>query len=838
MRVISPSRKLFLKISAIIAGLLLLLAALLTVISFAYGDKVKELVVREINSRLMVPVEVAQVDFTLFRNFPDASVVFRNVAMKPSPDLTEAPGLLHAKSVSLRIGLSGILTGNYKIRSLIIDEASATLWVGKNGLDNFHIWKLTPDVSGSAVKFDVQQVILRKSAVYYRNLIRKTDLAFGLPEFQLKGKMADQRYDLQVSGDVEIKRLILGEYNYTPKSLLGITGIIRVNEALRRCEITHTNLKFAGISAGIHGSFGYGNNDNPVNLSINASEADVSEVLGALPASLSGPYNDYDPAGKLTLQAEIGGNWGKRSSPVIRTTFDLSDGSFTHRESGSRIRNIVLSGKYTSSQVKTPEVLRLESFSGETRNGRFKGMLQLADFKNPVLNLNLSADIDLSELEGILKAAEARDYHGRLVADIKYRGAYSAGAKMAVTANGLIRLSGVGFTSKTSEVRASGITGQFELKNGRIFIDELRGVIGDTDLKMNGFVDNLIGYILFEGQPIHFEAQINSGNFRLEDFLDFSVATTDTVGHQSIFAEGLSFKTSFSVSKFSYKKFTASAATGSLSLTDNVLRATGLAFNALDGSVSATGLMNDRYGSHAQIVCDARLTNVDISRMFYEFNDFGQTSLQSRHLKGRGDATVQYASTINKHFETDEGSVTAVADVEIRSGELNRFEPFQEMSRFLDEEELENVKFSTLRNRIEIARKTVVIPEMEIQTSALNVKGYGSHTFGNEIDYHFSVLTSELRKNKRRKTMPPPTAVEDDGLGRTRLFLHMTGTVDEPVFSYDHRAVAKKIATDFKQEKQVFRDVLRKEFGKNKSGEEEVKTKSSTQFEIEWDEDK
>jgi hypothetical protein len=837
MRVISPSRKVLFKISAAFAGLLLVMVAVLFVISFVYGDKVKELVVREINSRLMVPVEVAQVDFTLFRNFPDASVVFRNVAMKPPAGIGDAPGLLHAKSVSLRIGLFGILTGNYKIRSLIIDEASATLWVGENGRDNFHVWKQTDNTGGSAVNFDMQQVILLNTSVYYRNLIKKSDLAFGFPEFLLKGKMADQRYNLQVSGDMEIKRLILGEYNYTPKSLLGVRGVVQVNDALKRCEITDANLQFAGITAGIRGTFGYGNDNNPVNLRVTTTGADVSEVLGALPQTVSEPYREYEPSGKLTLNAEIVGNWGKRSSPVIRTTFDLADGSFTHRESGSRIRNIILSGKYTSKQGKTPEVLNLGSFSGETRSGRFKGSVQLSDFKKPLLNLSLSADLDLAELDGFLKSGEAGDLSGRMVADITYRGNWMAGAKMAVTAGGLVRLSNVGFINKATRLEVRDINGQFELKNGRIYVDELRSKVGESDLKMHGFFDNLIGYLLFKDQPLHFDAQLSSAGFRLEDFITISGSTDDSAGRQSLFPGNLSFNVGFSIGKFSYKKFTATSATGSLTLDDGVLRARELAFSAIDGKVTATGLINSRYGSHAQIVCDARLTNVDISRLFYEFNDFGQTSLQSRHMKGRGDATVQYASTINNRLETDEGSVTAVADVEIRNGEMIKFEPFQEMSRFLDEDELKNVKFSTLRNRVEIARKTVVIPEMEIQTSALNVKGYGSHTFGNEIDYHFSVLTSELRKNKRRKT-PPATAVEDDGLGRTRLFLHMTGTVDEPVFSYDHRAVAKKIATDFKSEKQVFRDVIKKEFGKNKQQEEQTKAKSSTQFEIEWDEDK
>ncbi|MBK6965165.1 MAG: hypothetical protein IPH20_14810 [Bacteroidales bacterium] len=838
MRVLSPSRKLLFKISAILAGLLFLIAAVLLVIGIVYGDKVKELVVNEINSHLLVPVEVGQVDFTVFKSFPNASVVFRNVTMKPSPKLKEAPGLLNAESISLRIGLFSLLTGNYKIRSLVIDKASVTLWVGADGKDNFHIWKQSSSPGTSNVKFDMQQVKIINTAFNYRNLIKKTDLALVLPEFLLKGKMSGERYDLQIAGATKIMRFVSGEINYTPASDIGIRGSIQVNELLKRCEITDADVQFAGITAGVRGTIGYGKEDNPINININATEADISEVLRALPETLSEPYKAYQPGGKLTFQTAISGTWGKTSSPFIKAEFELAKGSFTHLETGSKIKDIVLVGNFASTQGRKAEVLNLTAFSGETRNGKFKGRLKLTGFSKPNIDLSLSADLDLAELEGLLKPGEASDLKGKLVADISYRGAYQAGEQMAVASNGLVRLSGAGFTRGNEGVQLKDINGQFELKNGRIWVDGLSAVVGESTLKISGFFDNLIGYILFAGQPLHFDIRFNAGIFRLEDFITKSGVETDSSRQSSIFPPGVSFKAGFSINEFSYKKFTASQASGNLSLDDNVLRASDLRFSALDGKATATGLLNGRYGNQAQVICNAKLTNVDIPRMFYEFNDFGQTSLQSRHMKGRGDATVQYAATLNNRLETDEASVAAVADVEIRNGELLKFEPFQELSKFLDEEELSNVKFSTLSNRIEIARKTVVIPEMSIQTSALNLKGYGSHTFGNDIDYHFSVLMSDLRKNKRRKTPPPATAIEDDGLGRTRLFLHMTGTVDNPVVNYDHRAVVRKIANDFQEEKQELRNAIKQEFSKNKSAETDNKAKTSAKFEIEWDEDK
>lgn len=837
MKTASSSKRFFTRFILLAAGLLILVTAGITVVGLAFGDKVKAVVVDEINSHLLVTADVQQIDFTLFSSFPDASVVFRNVELKPPAGLPGAPGLLSAAKISLRIGLFSLFTGEYKIRSLRITDASITLWTGSDGRDNFHVWKQTGG-KGSSVEFDMQRVELVNSGIYYRNLIKNTDLAFFFPEFLLKGRMAGEQYDLQLAGGFELRRWNTSGFSYTPASPVLLSGVVHVNNARKQGRIRQLKVGFAGLEANVDGNFDYGKEENPVYLNLQTSNADISEVLGALPEKLSGPYKVYEPEGRLTLKATIKGKMGKKSTPFIHADFELSKGTFSHSETGAKLKNIVLKGDYSSTSGKKAEVLTLSSFSGETQHGRFGGSARISDFSRPNLDLRLSADLDLAEVAGFLSSATVSKPAGRVIADLTYRGKYNDGARMAVTSQGLIRFENTRFELPASGTEVTGINGSLELKNGRVYIDQLQGKTGETDISLTGSADNLIAFILYDDQPLHADTRLISSVFRLEDIPGFQTASESTAEPGPVFPGDVTFTTSIQIEKFSYRKFSATNIHGTLTLNDQVLRAEDLAFNALDGRITASGLLNGRYGDHAQVVCNAELKDVDIPRLFAEFNDFGQTSLQSRHMRGRGDASVQYSSALSRNFETDEASVAAIADVEIRNGQLTGFEPLQELSGFVDEEELRNVRFSTMRNRIEIARKTVVIPEMEIQTSALNLKGYGSHTFGNEIDYHFSLLTSELRKNKRRKNQPPPTAYEDYGLGRTRLFLHMTGTVDEPVVNYDYQAVAKKIAGDFKQQKQELRDAIRKEFNPGKAETTQPAGKTSTKFEIEWDEDK
>jgi hypothetical protein len=73
--------------------------------------------------------------------------------------------------------------------------------------------------------------------------------------------------------------------------------------------------------------------------------------------------------------------------------------------------------------------------------------------------------------------------------------------------------------------------------------------------------------------------------------------------------------------------------------------------------------------------------------------------------------------------------------------------------------------------------------------------------------------------------------VQEDGRGGSNLFLLVTGTSDNPKVKYDMNSVKNKIKEDFKKEKFVLKDILKKEFGpkdgKNKNEDNPPKDSNS-----------
>lgn len=822
---------------------LLLILSLITtasilLINFFKGDKIKQMLVTELNKHLTVEVSVEKIEITFLKSFPYASLDLSNIAMKPPANLPEAPGLLHAQKISLHFNLINILTGKYVIRSVEISNASLSIWVGDNGKSNLDIWKNEAGGSSKDVDFDIQRLTLTHSKIYYRNLSRNDDIALHINSLRLRGAIQQKQFLLKANGDFFTDRLLLQGTSIIPARKAIISSKIDIDLNKKFFDFGESTLTYADIPIQFKGKYDF--NKNPsINFAVSSEKIDINKLLSLLPSSVTKPLNDYKPSGKLTINGFVKWDINSFSSPRIVSSFDLANGELVYQEKGVTLNELLAKGTFNYSGKKNSEVINIHSFSGEIKSGKFKGSTIIHSLSNPKVNLILNANANLEDVASFLKRTELLNVKGKIIANIKYDGYPESQTRIDKQTSGQVTLVDTYFDYYGNPIRDLNAT--IELRDNKVYFDGLTCSIGGSDIKTNGYIDNLIGHILNPEQDLHASINLFSDKLILEDILALAITKEDNQKSESIFPPHISFDAVVSVNALTYKKLNTQTISGHFNLNDDVLRGKDIYIKALGGNISANGLINGRYKTKAQIITKATFHNVDIKRLFYEFNEFGQNGLVSKNLKGKANATVDFATSLNSDLTVNQETVEAIADLEIQNGELNDFQPLQALSKFLDADGLRNVKFETLKNHIEVSRKTVLIPQMEIKSSSLNLVGYGTHTFGNDIEYHVNMRFSDLLKSRKKKNVIPENAIEDDGLGKPRLYLKITGPIDDPIVQYDTKAVTRKIVDEFKNEKQVFKDVIKKEFGKKKPADDNKTTtkkpKESTQFDIEWDED-
>ena len=148
-------------------------------------------------------------------------------------------------------------------------------------------------------------------------------------------------------------------------------------------------------------------------------------------------------------------------------------------------------------------------------------------------------------------------------------------------------------------------------------------------------------------------------------------------------------------------------------------------------------------------------------------------------------------------------------------------------------QELENVRFSKIKNQIEIRNSTINIPTMDVFTNSLNLELSGTHTLDNIIDYRVKLNLLQLLTNKlKSNTSFDPDATEKTPEGLLNLYITMQGPADNPVIKYDKKTVKEKIKKDVTIEKQTLKQTLQKEFSSQQQQQDQVKDwKAPPQYE-------
>lgn len=823
-------------------------------IAFVYENEVKEFFKQQLNKQLntIIIIEPENIQFSVFKNFPYASLEFYDVvAMDALPKAKDT--LFKANNISMQFNLADIYKENYKIKKLKIADGYLSIKIDKSGKDNYHFWKTSDDTSVSSnVSFALEKVVFNKIKFTYRDKKNKLNHSVYLNEGHLAGEFNADNYTLSSSADMQIKYLKSDTTTYLSDKPLKLT--FSTDVAGNHYSIHNADVKIADLHLQLSGNL----KDDPkalaMDMNIKGKDINIQSVFSLLPAEYKNALSDYESAGEFYFKANIKGELSDEEIPKINASFGVSDGEITQKSSAINLKNLRVEGVYENipygkKQEQTVDIKKLTAVIG---NGKVEGSLKISDAGVPSIEAVLKGETELNDVKEFFKIDTLENALGKIKINARYKGIYKSGSVYTAAdyrnaqISGDIVLIDAGCKIKNSTRTFEKINGTFVINNSDFILNNISGQARNSDFVFDGTLKNIIPFLLIENEPLWVNAKFTSDNLDLNQLL--SDKQENAVSEYSVkLSEYINADLNTSIKKLNFRKFEATDINGRLQIKNQRLIADPLTFNAFDGEMKISGMMDASQINPILITCDASLQKININKLFYQCENFGQDVLVDDNIKGFVTSDIKFASVWSSALEADLDKVYAYADVLIEKGELIKYEPMKELSKFVKLSELEVVKFSTLKNTIEIKKQTIYIPKMEVNSSALNITCSGTHTFNNEIDYHLKVLLNELLSKKAKSSKKENDefgVIEDDGLGRTALYFSMTGTVDNPIIKYDRKGAKEKLKEDIKVEKQTLKNILNEEFGwfkkdstiKN-SKQAPEKKKEDDKFIIKWDEE-
>lgn len=839
------------KISLIVIAVIILLPVIFVlIVSTFYTDEVKKMMLDELNKNIRTQISVKEIDISLISKFPDASLVFTDVVVFSPKDFRggdfpklNTDTLLKAENVYLRFNILDVLRGKYTIKAIEVHEGKGLILNDREGNGNYEFWKTDSLSEESPVRVRLQWITLKNIDIRYRNAAKDMRLDCNTEKFEISGSFFDESYSVSTSGGISLTRLSIGKTQYISKPAF-ITAEFDFDES--KYNITSGNIQTGKLSVDLSGTFVVDPEFN-CDISLKGNDIDIESFISLLPDSAQASLEGFSSSGNFYFDGKIEGVISLEKSPLISLQFGVTNASIDH-SSGITIDNFRCRGRYSngSSHTLATSFLRLYSIYAEMPNSDFSGSYVIENFENPKVEFMLKGAFDLEEIRKLIGGDSVADMKGLAEVDIRFSGKMKSPGEFTKEdyingkTQGIISIKNVHVQEFGEDYSYSDMDGEFRFLQNDLQIDSLSLMYRNHQFKLKGSFRNLAGYILND-ENMNVDVALKCGDFDFENY--YGTSTTSEGG----FAIPGKMKLSADIimSSFNYESFKATDISGSVVIENNVLTARNVAFNSCGGGVEADGVLNILPTGNIQANISARFNSLQIKELFRSFDNFGQDFIMDKHLSGRITADLNMKSEWDKNISLVEDKLLANTHVIIEKGELIKFEPMMELSKFIAVSDLMHIKFEKMESDIAIRNRVIYLPNTEIKSSALNIEVSGEHTFDNHITYRLKVLLSELLAGKARqqkKEIDEFGEVEPDGLHRTRLFLLISGTTDDYKITYDTKGVKESIKESLKNEKETIKELLKEEFGGifkkdtiKSTTKPEDKDKSKTQgVEIEW----
>ena len=819
------------------------------IVLFQINQKtIKQQLLAELNEQLTTLVDVEDITFNFLRHFPNITANFKQATIYSPKDFSSkysnevsVDTLLNVNNIYLELNSFGLIRKKIIFNKILLNNGWLNIIVNEKGLNNYQVFKSKKEKDSEEYSLNLRTVEFKNIYFKYHDLAKNLIVNTSIDEF--KSGRKNNNSSIKIQSKITIRELKSKEtlilYNKTLTSNIAMS----VNDDV--FAISNGSLDYAGIRANISGTIEK-KEELFIDWVVNSSDNKIKSLIQLIPESIQKTFKSLKVEGNLTVRGSIKGVLGNNKYPHINFQFDINKGLFFDSKSKLKFSNITASGNWDNGTQNraTTTMIRLNNFKAEIGGETISGSYTLQNLENPFIKLTTSGIFNLKEFVKLTPNTDAEILDGLARVNISVTGKLKEFRKISLNdlekfnPVGQVELVDVNYKTFKRPILYSSVSGKISLGD-RFLLDSLYLEINDNPIILNGEAKNVLSYLNEKRKPLIITGMAESPHFDLSNIIPGKEKKVTM--QPVILPENIEAYIKLDADRFSYNKFETENFSCSILYTPASLILDRVGFSSMNGETSGDITIFEQSDSVLQMHIRAHVHNIDIQKLFYQMNDFGQTFIKAENLEGNVSGDIKFYSKWSNELRIDKKSVIAESNYTIENGKLVDFEPIQKLSRFIAIEELKNIEFSKLENDVYINNEIINIPLMEIKSSAFNIEASGTHYFNKNYSYNVNVLLSDILASKAKKKKKENSEfgiIEDDGLGKTMIPLKIIGDGKDTKVSYDRKGMTRNIKINLQKEKQNLKQIFSNEFGKQKSDTTSLSEKKETKkFNITWEEE-
>lgn len=498
--------KRFLKILGV---LLLLFVLVIVALPIILKGPIVERTKLELNQQLRAEVDFADIDLSLLSTFPQLTMAIEDLSIT-GKERFAGLALLRCERAQLDLNLWSVLFGkDLAIEALAFDQLALQVLIEEDGSANYDIF---PDSEGDSAVADpgtesefrlaLQSYRFSNMSLHY--LDKEGNMELRLVGLDHHGQGDFTAEDLRLVTKTEIAALDFSMDGMSYLSRVRVKGDneIELNQPDFRFRFTDNKIFLNELGLRFDGVVAMPAEDVEMDFGFESIDGDFKKLLSLIPALYQQDFEALKASGEFEINGKLNGLYS--SSPERYPSYDIRlnarNGSFHYPELPASVEriNIDFNLRNPSDQLDDLE-LNLSRFEAQIAGAPLQAsMLLRRPISNPDFSFTLRGEMDIAEALSVLPQQGYRG-EGRLTADL-----FASGTSFdlenenydQVDARGSFRVEGLKLSGDSVAMALSIPSGSLSISPQRAELSDFRLLLGESDFKANGSLDNLLNYAL------------------------------------------------------------------------------------------------------------------------------------------------------------------------------------------------------------------------------------------------------------------------------------------------------------------------------------------------------
>jgi hypothetical protein len=746
-----------------ITGIIVVLAIVfLAVAPFIFKGSLEKMVKRTINENINATVAWENLDLSLLKSFPNATLKISNFSVTNTAPF-EGDTLVRGKYLKLNMGITQLFNKSdeaIQVDGLLLHESLVKIKIDSLGNANYDIAlkkkrkaSARPGANEGSFSFALKNYKITDSRISYLDEASKTFLILTDLSHSGKGDLSQTISQFETHTEA-YATFRIDQVEYLNKTSITLDANLELDLENQKYSFLENEAKINELPLTFNGFIKINETNSELDISFKTPSSDFKNFLAVIPKTYVKELDGVTTNGNFTVEGELNGIIDDTHIPRIAIKIASDNASFKYPELPKAVRNISMNVELKNDTGLVKDTyLNIGGMTFKIDDELFSLRGSVKNFtENALVNLVVNGTLNLANIEKVLPIELKQDLTGTIKADVTSSFDMQSVEKeqyQNIKNNGTLSLTDFNYKDEAFNNPISISSATIEMSPESIVLNNFEATSGQTDISATGTIQNLIPWIM-EKQDLKGNFLVNSDTFNVNDFMSSEgkdtssekIANTGGVTEEGSvkIPDFLDATIDFAARQVLYDNLVLENTKGRVRIKDENASLSNVTSKIFDGDIAFSGNV-DTKDSVPTFGMNLDLQKVDITQSFGQLDFLKYLAPISKALTGDINTIIKLNGELNGDLTPNLSTLAGNAVTNILSAKVNTNSTplLASLSENLDFLKQENLTLKDIKTSVDFSDGKIVVKPFDFKLQDVKITASGSHGLDRSIDYNFAM---------------------------------------------------------------------------------------------------